>query len=193
MRQNFLDQKANQMRANLSLVFSVIFLASCSDISGRPQGAPPLKRVASVDVQKYLGIWYEIARYPNSFEKNCENVTAQYSMLEDGKIGVLNTCFDKNTGKKRDAKAKASVIEGTNNAALAVNFAPVPLPKGQGNYHILHIDADYSIALVGAPSGKYLWLLSRTPKIDENKLAVLLNVAKDNQFDVSKLEYVSQK
>lgn len=178
-------------RAAFCAFFTVSF-AACSNIDGRPANAPPLKTVSYIDPQKYSGLWYEIARYPNSFEKNCVNVTAHYTILPKNEIGVLNTCKDKNNGKTRSAKAKASIIEGSNNAALAVNFAPLPLPKGSGNYHILHIDEDYSIALVGSPNGKYLWLLSRSPKLSEEKINALLESAKANLFDVSKLEYVSQ-
>lgn len=180
--------KASAFLATIGLI-----LAGCSSIEGRPAGAPPLKTMTYIDPQKYVGLWYEIARYPNSFERNCINVTAQYTLLENGDVGVINTCTDEKSGKVKSAKAKATIIKGSNNTALAVNFAPFPLPKGNGNYHILYTDNDYSIALVGSPSGKYLWLLSRTPKIDLPKLNTLLEIAKENQFDVSKLEYVSQK
>ncbi len=181
------------VKANSIFLASLAFLASCSNIEGRPKDAPSLKTVSFVDPQKYVGLWCEIARYPNSFEKNCINVTAQYEILPDNKIGVLNSCVDANTKVKKSAKAKASIIEGSNNAALAVNFAPFPLPKGKGNYQILYIGDNYSSALVGSPSGKYLWILSRTPKIDDSELYKILSVAKANQFDTKKLEYVEQE
>lgn len=173
-------------------------LAACSSgISGRAPDAPPPTPVASVDLSRYAGTWYEIARYPNSFQKDCEGVTADYALRPDGRIGVTNTCRSTSRpGSPRSARAVASVIEGSGGARIAVNFAPIPLPRGEGNYWVLYLDGDYRTALVGSPSGEFLWMLARTPFITDAQRAALdaaatangyrLDLLKDTvQFDAS--------
>lgn len=185
------------MRANkfLKLGFIGLFalsLSSCGGlVNGRPQGAPPLKPVNNVDINKYLGKWYEIARYPNSFEKNCLSATANYSLDKNkNEIIVINECVDKtNPSKTRTAKGKAKPLNNNNNI-LAVNFAPIPLPSGKGNYWVLYLDKDYQNALIGEPSGQYLWILSRNPKISDEKKQEILNIAKNQQYNTEILEFV---
>lgn len=153
------------MRA-FALALTLALAACVAGPSGRAADAPPLQAVSSVDVDRYAGLWYEIARYPTSFQRNCQGVTAQYTRLSDDEVQVVNTCrTGTEDGKPRTAEAIATVIAGSNGARLAVNFAPIPLPKGRGNYWILHLDPDYSQALVGEPSGRFLWMLARTPTI----------------------------
>jgi apolipoprotein D and lipocalin family protein len=157
------------------------------------QTPAPIQSVPSVDLNRYLGRWHEIARYPTSFQRNCQGVIAEYSLRPDGKVGVLNTCrTGTRNGKPRAARATAVVMPGSGGARLAVNFAPIPLPRGQGNYWVLHLDADYQIALVGEPSRKFLWMLSRTPRITPQQRAVLNAAAVRNGYDLSKVEDVSQ-
>lgn len=169
-------------------------LSSCNDDGAKANASlPKLKTVMAVDLARYSGKWYEIARYPNRFERNCEFVTAQYTPRADGRIDVLNTCNANMTdNNRRSAKGIASVIAGSNNARLAVNFAPFPLPAGQGNYQILYLDSEYQTAVVGSPGRNYLWFLSRTPQIDDQTKNKLLDAARANLFDVSKLENVRQ-
>lgn len=180
---------------NKNLILSTIIalsLIGCSSINGRPKNAPALQTAPNIETSKYLGKWFEIARYPNSFEKNCINVTAEYSLNSNGTIGVLNTCYDKNNPtKKRSAKAYAQKV-GDNNAILAVNFAPFPLPKGDGNYHILWVDDDYSKAIVGEPKGKYLWFLARSSKISDQDYEKMMQITKNQSYDLAFLEKVQQ-
>lgn len=130
---------------------------------------PPV--VSAVDLEKYAGLWYEIARYPNSFETGCEGVTAEYRQRDDGKITVLNTCREGSpTGKARASEGVARIVSGSNNAKLKVKFAPEWVPFASGDYWILHLEPDYSAALVGAPSGKYLWILARSSQLAPEKL-----------------------
>jgi apolipoprotein D and lipocalin family protein len=151
----------------LTIAFATFALSACiAGPSGRTKDAPALQAVESVDVSRYMGLWYEIARYPTSFQKNCEGTTAEYTLRDDGKVNVLNTCrFGTKDGEPRSADAVAKVIEGSNGARLAVNFSPIPLPAGRGNYWVIYLDADYQHAVVGEPSGRFLWLLSRTPTV----------------------------
>ena len=173
------------------LFFPLLFvLTSCSGVSGRPKDAPPLSTAQNVITEKYLGKWYEIARYPNSFETNCIKVTAQYRLKKDGNIEVLNSCINSKTNKLKVAKGSAKFV--SNNNVLAVNFAPIPLPSGKGNYYILGVDDNHTYAIVGEPSGKYLWFLSRTPKIDNATYENMLKIAKANFYNVDFLEKVEQ-
>jgi apolipoprotein D and lipocalin family protein len=177
------------------LCASLMTLVACaSGPSGRPDDASPLKAVSQVDTQRYLGKWYEIARYPNSFQKNCEGVTAEYTLRDDGRIGVTNTCaFGTSSGRSKIAMGKASVIDGSNGARLAVNFAPIPLPKGDGNYWVLYLDDAYQHALIGEPSGRYLWMLARTPQITPQARDALDAAARSAGYDLSMLKETQQK
>ena len=167
-----------------SALVGCIALSGCmSGTVGRAKDAAPPTTVASVDLNRYAGKWYEIARYPNSFQKKCEGVTAEYALQPDGRVGVTNTCATGTSdGKPRSAKGVAAVIEGSNNTKLAVNFAPIPLPKGQGNYWVLYLDPNYQTALVGSPNGSYLWLLARTKSITTDQRAALKAAAERNGF-----------
>ena len=142
--------------------FSLLAMTACmSQPDYRAETAPP-ETVASVDLERYQGLWYEIARYPNSFQQDCEGVTAEYAQRADGKITVTNTC---GAGDVRTAKGVARIVEGSNNAKLKVQFAPEWVPFASGDYWVLHLEPNYSAALVGAPSGKYLWILAREAQI----------------------------
>ena len=148
----------------------------------------PLRVVPEVDFARYAGLWYEVARLPNRFEEKCAgDVTAEYTLLREGRIKVVNRC------RKRDGKM--SVAEGVarladkkkENSRLKVRFAPSFLsflPFVWGDYQILELSPDYTHALVGAPDRKYLWVLSRTPRMDEATYQRLLDAARAQGFDV---------
>lgn len=179
----------------LTIAMTAFALAACSSgPSGRASDAPALQAVPSVDVARYMGLWYEIARYPNGFQKNCEGVTAEYALREDGRVTVLNTCrTGTKSGKPRDAEAVARVMDGSNGARLFVNFAPVPLPAGDGNYWVIYLDTEYSHAVVGEPSGRFLWYLSRTPAITPEVRAALDAAATAQGYDVTMLKDTVQE
>lgn len=183
-----------RIRRLLPGLVGVLALAGCiAGPSGRPADAPPPTPVPSVDLQRYQGLWYEIARYPTSFQRNCQGVTAEYTLRPDGRINVVNTCrTGTSDGRPRDASAVASVIEGSRGARIAVNFAPVPLPRGEGNYWVLYLDPGYQTALVGSPSGRFLWMLSRTPQITPQQRAVLNEAAARNGYRIDMLEETRQ-
>ena len=126
--------------------------------------------VPHVDLNRYVGQWYEIARLPNRFEKKCANsVTATYSLRTDGKIEVVNRCR-KSSGDYTTAKGKAKVVDKTTNAKLKVTF----FWPFYGDYWILDLGENYEYAVVGAPNRKYLWILSRSPQMDETVYRQLL-------------------
>jgi apolipoprotein D and lipocalin family protein len=182
-------------RGLLSLAaLAALLLSACvAGPSGRPEDAGPLQPVASVDLNRYAGRWYEIARYPNSFEDGCAGVTANYAPRADGRVTVVNTCLDGGLdGPERVAQGVAHPIEGSNGARLAVNFAPIPLPAGQGNYWVLYLDDAYQLAVVGEPSGRFLWFLSRTPRVTPQQRARMEEAARAQDYDLSLLEEVAQ-
>jgi apolipoprotein D and lipocalin family protein len=124
----------------------------------------PLEVVDSVDLDRYLGRWYEIASYPMYFQRGCTATTADYSLRDDGLIEVINSCRKKTLdGKLKQAKGKAKVVDSTTNAKLKVSF----FGPFWGAYWIIDLDPDYQWAVVGGPKRKYLWILSRTPQMDE--------------------------
>lgn len=166
-----------------------IGLAACSAfISRHPVGnrAVPQPR-KSVDLQKYLGRWYEIARYEQSFEKGCEGVTADYSLRTDGSIEVLNRCR-KPDGKYREAHGRAKVVDGDTKAKLKVSF----FGPFYGDYWVLDHADDYSWSIVGEPSGRYLWILVREATPTEAKVLKLIDRAKKLGYDTSMLLRTTQ-
>ena len=188
--------KATKLRSVAALVAMTSLLAVSGCIAGtqgRPKDSAPPVTVPSVDLTRYAGTWYEIARYPNSFQKYCEGVTARYALRTDGRVDVTNGCATgTRSGKPSGVKGIASVIAGSNNTKLAVNFAPIPLPKGQGNYWVLYLDSDYQTALVGGPNGDYLWLLARTPKITPAQRNALNAAALKNGYRIDLLKETIQ-
>ena len=144
----------------------------------------PLTTVSHVDLNRYMGEWYEIARYPNSFQKGCVGSKATYSLLDDGKVSVLNECYDGSfSGKLRSAKGKAWVIDKNTNAKLKVSF----FWPFSGDYWIIDLGDNYKYAVVGHPKRKYLWILSRTKTMEEKVYKAILSRLKDKQYDTSKL------
>ncbi len=151
-------------------------------IFGCSSSYPPLETVDTVDVNKYLGKWYEIARLPNSFQKECDCTTAEYSLIDSTTIRVINKCLK--NGETDEANGKAFVVDGSNNSKLRVQF----FWPFRGDYWIIALDKEtYNYAVVGTPSRKYLWILARTTELKENTLQNLISFAKERGFDTSRL------
>jgi lipocalin len=139
-----------------------------------------LRTVENVDLNRYIGRWYEIARLPNRFEKGLICVTAEYSFRKDGKIQVLNSGHkEENPAKKSTAKGKAWVPDPAEPGRLKVQF----FWPFSGGYYIFHLDTtNYDYALVGSPDRKYFWLLSRKPSISNDLYERLMDIAAENGF-----------
>ncbi len=148
-----------------------------------------LQTVSSVDLNKYLGKWYEIASYPQTFQKGCHCTTAEYTMSEKGYVIVENRC-NKNsiTGKQAYIKGKAFVEKNSGNAKLKVQF----FWPFKAKYWIIDLAGDYSFAVVSHPNKKYLWILSRSPKMDESVYQLIISRLKEKGFDISKLQKTPQ-
>lgn len=139
-------------------------------VMAHDSGKQELEVVSSVDLSRYVGRWYEIARLPNRFEKKCaDSVTATYALRSDGKIEVVNRCR-KSSGEYMTAKGKAKVVDKQTNAKLKVTF----FWPFYGDYWILDLGPNYEYAVVGDPSRDYLWILSRTPRIEDELYQQLL-------------------
>ena len=137
-----------------------------------------------MDINRYIGEWYEIARYEHKFQRGCVGSNATYSLREDGKISVLNQCYEKsNPGKMRSAKGKAWVVDKQSNAKLKVSF----FWPFSGDYWVIDLGKDYEYAVIGHPGRKYLWILSRSPEMDENVYNKILARLEKQDYNTSKL------
>lgn len=156
-------------------VFSGAPLATSAEASD----LPPLRTVEQVDLSRYLGRWYEIARLPNSFQKNCLKSQADYSLRDGGDITVLNSCTDKQDGSLRQSKGHAWVVDTTTNAQLKVSF----FWPFRGDYWIIELGNQYEYAVVGTPNRKYFWVLSRAQTMDNTLYQAIMQRAKLQGFD----------
>lgn len=150
---------------------------------------PALPVVPFVNVKRYMGLWYEIARLPARFERGCQAVTAEYHLRPDGQVTVRNSCRqDSLHGPLETATGVARVVDRTTNAKLKVSF----FRPFSGDYWILALDADYRYALVGEPSRENLWILCRTPHLERNLRDQLVAKARELGFPVEKLIFTPQ-
>jgi apolipoprotein D and lipocalin family protein len=160
---------------------------SCS--STAPRTDPPATAKA-VDIKRYAGRWYEIARLPMPFQKAGESAIAEYGLNADGTVLVHNIAI-RPDGSQHDIRGSAKILNPPANTKLAVRFSTwfgplIPVPK-EGNYWVLYVDESYQEAIVGTPDRKYLWLLARTSTISDQRYKALLARAKNFGFDVSRI------
>lgn len=169
------------------LAATLISMATLAAVT--PVVAQEVKTVPAVDLKRYAGKWYEIAKIPNSFQKKClSGTSAEYSARDDGTIAVTNRC--KTAEGIDEAQGVARVVPGSNNSKLEVRFAPAWLswiPMVWGDYWIIDLDEQYTLATVGSPSREYLWLLARTPTISDEQYENALNNATKQGFDTSRV------
>ena len=151
--------------------------------------AQSLQTVSQVDLNKYAGKWYEIASYPQRFQKGCHCTTAEYTLSDKGYVIVENRCNRDNIkGKPSYIKGKAFVDKNTGNAKLKVQF----FWPFKGKYWIIDLADNYSYAVVSHPNRKYLWILCRKPKMDEATYQHIISILKQNGFDLNKLQITPQ-
>ncbi|WP_348269154.1 lipocalin family protein [Edaphobacter paludis] len=148
----------------------------------------PLDSVPNVDLNRYVGRWYEIAKYPNRFERKCaSDVKATYAIRADGKISVVNSCIT-HEGKLTQSRGWAKVVDRKTCSKLKVTF----FWPFFGDYWIIDLGPNYEYAVIGEPSRKYLWVLSRTPKMDDTLYAELTNRLAAKGYDAARLERTKQ-
>lgn len=164
-------------------------LLAAQAYAGAQNAQPPVSTVNFVNLQQYLGKWYEIAAIPQSFQKQCTgNTTAEYAIVEDGLISVVNSC-DTASGQRSVANGRAKIVDTTTNAKLKVtfvNFLGWQFLFG-GDYWILAIGENYSYAVVGAPGRDYAWVLSRTPEMNKELIIEANQILVMQGFDTCQL------
>ena len=186
------DWRVNKMK-QATLAFLMASSSLVVSLNARAQ--EPLAPIASLNVPRYMGVWYEIAKYPNSFQKKCVSDTvAQYSAQQDGTVRVLNRCTQED-GKVIDALGQARQMGNATSPKLEVRFAPAWLsflPFVWGNYWVIDIDTDYQLVAVSEPKREYLWILSRTPQVNGKAYDELLARLSKSGFDLKRLERSKQ-
>ncbi len=181
----------------MNILFSITFIIlsfvtlAAGAIFAQTGDKSALQAVSTVDLTRYTGKWYEIAKYPNRFQKQCvANTTATYQMKPNGRIMVQNECLLKN-GTTEKAVGEAKIADKKTDAKLKVRFAPGALsflPFVWGDYWIIDLDADYKYVAIGEPKRNYFWILSRTPTLDTDTYQNILRRAKKMGFDPAKVE-----
>jgi apolipoprotein D and lipocalin family protein len=168
----------------------LVSLAACGPTTTERLDLPPLETVAEVDLERYMGTWYEIASYPQWFQEGCTGTTANYAMRDDGRVDVLNRCFKGGLDGEEDAaEGIARVVDTDSNARLEVSF----FRPFWGAYWVIELGQDYDYAVVGHPGRDYLWILSRSPQMDAALYrGILTRLEQDHQYDVSRLQLTPQ-
>ncbi|NIK87810.1 apolipoprotein D and lipocalin family protein [Rhizomicrobium palustre] len=171
----------------LVLLAAAFALAACSHSR---EELPPLKTVSHVDLNRYLGTWYEIGAIPQWFQQGCTATTATYSLRKDGQIDVLNACAKNSLDGPRDeAHGRAKVVDSATNAKLKVTF----FWPFYGDYWIIELGENYDYAVIGHPSRDYFWILSRKPRMDEALYTAILARAKAQGYDITRVQKTLQR
>jgi len=178
--------RSGSVSARFALMILFFTLGACAGVDSKGD----LQTVASVDLSRYTGTWYEIARLPMWFQRHCVDSKAIYSSRPDGAVGVRNECVTDTGGVER-AEGVATVVDAKTNARLTVVFdnwfARLFGSSREGNYWILDLDQEYQTAMVGTPDRRFLWILSRTPQLDEATYRRLVERAQQLEYPVSDL------
>ena len=170
------------MKSKISaLTVLLLILTACT---GKPDGVVAVK---DFELDRYLGKWYEIARLDHSFERGLNNITAEYSLRDDGGVKVINSGFSKEDNEWQQAEGKAFFVDETDSGHLKVSF----FGPFYGSYIVFELEKkDYQYAFVSGPNTSYLWLLARTPQVDEKVTEQFVKRSQELGFDTSKLIYV---
>ena len=149
----------------------------------------PVAAVASVDISRYVGLWYEVAKIPNRFQDKCvSGTTAEYTLREDGRLEVVNRCRE-DDGSMDEAEGVAKIEDTVTNAKLKVSFVSfLGWRPFWGDYWVIGLDEGYSWAVIGTPDRKYGWVLARTPELDEATWAGIFSVLADNGYQKEAFE-----
>jgi len=178
-----------------SLPAALLLTGLCSGPALAADTAQPLQPIAALSVPRYMGTWYEIAKFPNDFQKKCVGDTsAGYTLRDDGRVDVINRCRTAD-GKVDAAEGVARQLGAADSPKLKVRFAPAFLsfiPMVWGDYWVIDLDEHYQLSAVSEPKREYLWILSRTPQVDPAAYEALLARLRSQGLDVSKLERTPQ-
>ena len=184
------------LRTSFISIFGLFLISLGSFQAVAQQSDQAVKTIASLDVPRYLGTWYEIAKFPNWFQKKCiSNTKAVYTGKPDGNLRVLNSCKTA-SGEISEAEGLARQIGAKDSPKLEVRFAPdwlSFLPMVWGDYWVIDLDPQYQLAAISDPRREYLWVLSRTPQLDPKVYADLLQRLQQQHYDIQKLALSPQK
>jgi apolipoprotein D and lipocalin family protein len=184
---NLLLRSKSLMNSRSFVRFGIGLLGAFS-VAQATSAQVSLQTVSNVDLNRYTGRWYEIAKYPNRFERMCDrNVTATYAFSSGGKISVVNACTTRE-GKLTQSSGWAKVVDQKTGSKLKVTF----FWPFFGDYWIIDLGPNYENAVVGEPSRKYLWILSRTAKMDDKQYAEIASRLAAKGYDATKLERIKQ-
>ena len=179
----------------LAASLAISALHATAQTAAMPATLPPVNAIVALDVPRYMGTWYEIAKFPNRFQRKCAAHTrAHYLAQTDGSVQVLNSCVTSD-GSTIDALGLAKQVGATTSPKLQVRFAPAWLswlPMVWGDYWVIDLDADYQLAAVSDAKRDYLWVLSRTPQVDAKAYDALMARLRAQHFEVQKLERTAQ-
>jgi apolipoprotein D and lipocalin family protein len=169
----------------MKIIYLLIIVVSLNLMA---QQNPPTT-VKYVDINKYAGLWFEIAKIPNSFQDQCvKGTTAKYILKDDGEIAVVNSCIDKD-GEIDDADGVARIVDKRSNAKLEVSFVSfLGWRPFWGDYWIIGLDENYQWAIVGTPNRKYGWVLSRTPQLIKETMEEIFQILKDQGYNQKDFE-----
>ena len=171
----------------------IIILFSVFNVMAQKDNTQPVT-VDHVNLSKYTGIWYEIAKIPNSFQKKCiSNSAAHYSLNEDGTIKVVNSCKNAD-GEMNSSEGVAKVVDTMTNSKLEVSFVSIfGINLFWGDYWIIGLDDDYSYAVIATPNRKYGWILSRTKQLTKQKLSTAYDILKKNGYNTKDFVFTIQE
>lgn len=173
------------MRSIRPLVAGLLSAVACTAAHAATE---PVQTVAKVELNRYVGKWYEIANFPMFFQRKCVgDTTAEYTARDDGKVTVLNRCRMEN-GEFDQAEGEATIVKDSGNAKLEVTF----FKPFSGDYWIIGLDPEYKWSVVGSPNRKYLWILSRTPTLPAAEVERALDAARKQGYALGELRYTAQ-
>jgi apolipoprotein D and lipocalin family protein len=171
-------------------VFTIVFIHSCIIFAQNDKIQTSPTTVSYVDIQRYSGLWYEIAKIPNSFQDQCAyGTTAEYIIDEEGNITVINKCYEED-GNLDVADGVANIVDKNTNAKLEVSFVSfLGIRPFWGDYWIIGLDEDYTYAVIGHPERKYGWILSRTSSVTEESLEDIMELLKQQGYNTENFEF----
>lgn len=172
-----------------TILIMILILFSIHSVFAQNKELPELKTVKQVDLKRYAGLWYEIAKIPNSFQDQCAyGTTAEYKIQKDGSIQVINKCYDE-SGEPDIADGVANVVDKKTNSKLEVSFVSfLGIRPFWGDYWIIGLDENYQWAIVGTPGRKYGWVLSRTPSLPDETMQKIFEILKSQYYNPDAFE-----
>ena len=177
------------MQKQTKLLLGALLLGAITLTACKSKPAQPLETVPFVDLQKYAGTWYEIASFPQRFQKGCHCTKAEYKLTQEGYVEVQNSCRKNSvTGPIKEVNGKAFIADSKTNAKLKVQF----FWPFKGDYWVIELAEDYSYAVVGHPNREYLWILSRTRQMDQALYQKIIARVAAKGFDISRLQITDQ-